>query len=65
MTIKFRNYQHPDDYNKISEFLIANYKPGNADGNWIEPIWEYMHSHPPRRDLLRKLGFGMITGSSP
>jgi GNAT superfamily N-acetyltransferase len=46
MTIKFRKYQHPDDYNRISEFLIANYKPGNADGNWIEPAWEYMHGHP-------------------
>jgi GNAT superfamily N-acetyltransferase len=46
MSIKIRNYAHPDDYNKISEFLIAHYKPGNADGNWIEPVWEYMHGHP-------------------
>ena len=46
MSIKLRNYIHPEDYKKISEFLIAHYKPGNADGNWIEPAWEYMHSHP-------------------
>ena len=46
MSTKYRNYVHPVDYNKISEFLIAHYKPGNADGNWIEPIWEYMHGHP-------------------
>lgn len=46
MSIKLRNYIHPDDYRKISEFLIAHYQPRNADGNWIEPAWEYMHGHP-------------------
>jgi GNAT superfamily N-acetyltransferase len=46
MCLKLRNYIHPDDYKKISEFLIAHYKPGHSDGNWIEPIWEYMHGHP-------------------
>jgi GNAT superfamily N-acetyltransferase len=46
MSITFRNYHHPEDYRKIDEFLIKHYQPGNADGNWIEPAWEYMHSHP-------------------
>lgn len=46
MSIKLRNYIHPDDYRKIGEFLIAHYQPRNADGNWIEPAWEYMHFHP-------------------
>lgn len=45
MTIKFRHYEQ-DDYNRIDEFLIKHYQPNNADTNWIEPIWEYMHGHP-------------------
>jgi len=46
MTITFRNYQHPEDYQKISNFLIENHQPANADGNWLETAWEYMHGHP-------------------
>ena len=46
MTISFRKYQHPHDYQRISQFLIENYQPGNQDGNWLEPEWEYMHGHP-------------------
>ena len=46
MTISFRNYEYPQDYQNISDFLIAHYQPGNRDGNWLEPAWEYMHGHP-------------------
>jgi hypothetical protein len=46
MAIAFRPYHHPDDYNNIDAFLIHHYRPGNTDGNWIEPMWEYMHFHP-------------------
>lgn len=46
MTISFLRYRHTHDYWRISEFLIAHYQPGNLDGNWIEPAWEYMHFHP-------------------
>jgi len=46
MSITFRNYHHPEDYQRISAFLIAHYQPSNRDGNWIEPEWEYMHGHP-------------------
>lgn len=46
MTTKLRNYTHPEDYIKISKFLIAHHQPGNTDGNWLEPAWEYMHGHP-------------------
>lgn len=46
MTITFRNYTGVDDYWRIAAFLIQHYQPGNADGNWIEPAWEYMHYHP-------------------
>jgi GNAT superfamily N-acetyltransferase len=57
MTIKFRNYQHPDDYNRIDEFLVAHHQPGNTDGNWLEPAWEYMHGHPYLdKTSLQKIG---------
>jgi GNAT superfamily N-acetyltransferase len=46
MTIKVRQYNHPDDYQRVSDFLIAHHRPNNADGNWLEPAWEYMHNHP-------------------
>lgn len=41
-----RSYQHPADYQPVSDFLIRHHKPGNTDGNWLQPTWEYMHSHP-------------------
>jgi len=46
MTTQFRTYNGQDDYAHISAFLIAHHQPVNADGNWLEPAWEYMHSHP-------------------
>ena len=46
MTVKFRQYKSPDDYKHIDAFLIQHYQPDNADRNWIEPAWEYMHGHP-------------------
>lgn len=46
MTIKFRQYKNPDDYKRVDDFLIQSYQPDNADRNWIEPAWEYMHGHP-------------------
>lgn len=46
MKLTFRNYQYPGDYQKVSEFLIKHHQPGNLDGNWLEPAWEYAHFHP-------------------
>lgn len=46
MTIINRPYNHETDYQKVSEFLIKHYIPGNADGNWLEPEWEYANFHP-------------------
>jgi len=43
---RFRPYEQPADYRRVSEFLIAHHAPGNTDGNWLEPEWEYMHFHP-------------------
>jgi GNAT superfamily N-acetyltransferase len=46
MTVSLRPYEGPDDYRRVSAFLVRHYQPGNADGNWLEPAWEYMHGHP-------------------
>jgi len=46
MTLTCRPYHHNSDYARVSEFLIAHHQPGNLDGNWLEPAWEYMHFHP-------------------
>lgn len=46
MTMNNRPFDHGTDYKKVSEFLIQNYLPGNADGNWLEPQWEYANFHP-------------------
>lgn len=46
MAITCRQYNGAEDYARIDQFLLEQHQPGNADGNWIEPAWEYMHSHP-------------------
>jgi len=57
MSIQFRHYNPLVDYKRVDDFLIEHYQPGNADGNWIEPAWEYMHGHPfLDRTSLDKIG---------
>lgn len=68
MTITLRTYNHTEDYTRISQFLIRHYIPGNLDGNWVEPAWEYMHYHPMlNADILPKIGMweddGEIVGA--
>jgi hypothetical protein len=46
MGIIHRQYCNPDDFKLVSDFLISNFRQGNKDGNWLQPTWEYMHSHP-------------------
>lgn len=46
MTITLRTYQRQPDFKAIGDFLVAHFQPGNCDGNWLQPAWEYMHSHP-------------------
>ena len=45
MKPKLRNYL-PSDLGLVGDFLVAHYQPGNRDGNWLRPTWDYMHSHP-------------------
>jgi len=46
MNIKLRQYSGLNDYRLVNDFLIEHHQPANADGNWLGPTWEYMHSHP-------------------
>jgi GNAT superfamily N-acetyltransferase len=63
MTIQFLNYNGQDDYTRIDEFLIKHHQPGNADENWIEPAWEYMHFHPALQpEHLGKIGIWEESG---
>ena len=45
MTYQLRQYTRAD-FARVSDFLIRHHQPGNRDGNWLQPAWEYMHSHP-------------------
>jgi GNAT superfamily N-acetyltransferase len=46
VSILLRQYRTPGDFSSVSDFLIGLFQPGNKDGNWLQPAWEYMHSHP-------------------
>lgn len=46
MKVTTRQYQVTDDFELVGDFLIRHYQPENQDGNWFQPTWEYMHSHP-------------------
>jgi len=46
MTLTNRPYNYPNDFFMVSDFLTSHFKPGNKDGNWLQPAWEYMHHHP-------------------
>lgn len=57
MSVHFRHYTNPNDYKLVDKFLIDNHQTGNTDGNWLEPIWEYMHHHPALDDsAIEKIG---------
>jgi predicted N-acetyltransferase YhbS len=43
---RIRSYDHDADYDRIDRFLIETYQPSGVLDNWLEPRWEYMHSHP-------------------
>ena len=46
MNINVRRYAHYTDYNRVGQFLIDTYQPGDQHDNWLQPRWEYMHYHP-------------------
>lgn len=57
MNVMWRAYGKPDDFERVGAFLIRHYQPLNKDGNWLQPAWEYMHSHPMLDETaLKKIG---------
>lgn len=46
MRSSIRRYNHAVDYERIDRFLVETYEPKGVLDNWLEPRWEYMHSHP-------------------
>jgi GNAT superfamily N-acetyltransferase len=63
MEINIRQYRGSYDYQLVGDFLIEHYQPGNQDGNWIEPAWEYMHGHPGLdHSALGKIGMWEDSG---
>ncbi len=39
-------YSRETWFGRVGEFLDRHHRPGNDDGNWLQPAWEYMHFHP-------------------
>jgi GNAT superfamily N-acetyltransferase len=63
MDITSHRYDHAKDYQRVDDFLIQHYQPGNLDRNWIEPAWEYMHHHGLLdSDSLGKIGIWEVDG---
>jgi hypothetical protein len=62
MKINNHPYQRDIDFDRVSQFLIDNYLSDNMDGNWLQPAWDYMHSHP-NLDFYKALGFREIHNS--
>jgi GNAT superfamily N-acetyltransferase len=61
--IETRQYEGQNDYWAISAFLKRHHQSGNADGNWLEPAWEYMHFHPALDETaLGKIGIWEADG---
>jgi GNAT superfamily N-acetyltransferase len=57
MSIRRRFYRGFDDFLAVGNFLITHFQPENRDGNWLQPTWEYMHSHPYLdEEALEKIG---------
>lgn len=57
MTVTLHSYRPAEDFQRVNRFLIRHYQPLNRDGNWLQPAWAYMHSHPYLdRSALEKIG---------
>jgi len=51
--VAVRRYEHAVDYDRVGQFLIDTYQPGDRHDNWLQPRWEYMHYHPLFDESLR------------
>lgn len=58
-----RPYYPAEDFQRVNRFLIRHYQPQNHDGNWLQPAWAYMHSHPYLdRSALERIGIWEADG---
>ncbi len=46
MPPQVRPYRHPEDYDRVGDFLVRTYRTEGPYRNWLQPRWEYMHYHP-------------------
>jgi len=46
MAAERRQFDPRRDFEGVSRFLVGLCRPGNRDGNWLQPIWEYAYTHP-------------------
>lgn len=58
MGIHFTTFNEDRDFERINDFLFSLYKPGNRDGNWVQPIWEYSYTHA-WADMTRMTDLGI------
>jgi predicted N-acetyltransferase YhbS len=57
MSTRIKPYNHTVDYDRVGDFLVDTYHPGEYFSNWLQPRWEYMHYHPYIKSLdLEKIG---------
>jgi GNAT superfamily N-acetyltransferase len=50
-----RRYNRTQDYQRVSDFLVETFQPGDTFGNWLQPRWEYMHYHPNIKEVNLEL----------
>ncbi len=57
MSVSIKTYNREKDFERVGEFLIETYQPGDKFINWLQPRWEYMHFHTAIQEVnLEKIG---------
>ena len=63
MSSYIRSYRHDQDFDRIGDFLIEQYRFGDNLLLWIQPRWEYMHFHPLIKETdISKIGVAEVDG---
>ena len=64
MSYQIRPYRHDQDFERVGEFLIEQYRGGKNPLLWIQPRWEYMHFHPLLKETdISKIGVAEVDGA--
>ena len=67
MPTTLRPFDFDSDILRICDFLSSSYQPGNRDGNWIRPIWDWSAVREDG-DALSRIGIwedeGRIVGAT-